>query len=87
MSDPIEIGAAISMIVASFGGVTVLAILARAWVKKQHLPTGAPAEEVGELRAAVEHVAGEVGELHERLEFTERVLAQQRDALRLQEGA
>ena len=39
-------------------------------------------DEVGALRSSVETLRGEVSEMHDRLDFTERMLAQQRDPSR-----
>lgn len=39
-------------------------------------------DEVGALRSTVETLRGEMSEMHERLDFTERMLAQQRDPSR-----
>lgn len=41
--------------------------------------------EVGELRQTVERLSGDVAELQERLDFAERVLAQQRERQALPE--
>jgi hypothetical protein len=43
----------------------------------------APDPEVGELRQGFDALQNRVGELEERLDFTERLLANQRDAERL----
>jgi len=40
---------------------------------------GIDAEELDELRADLDHVRAELGEMHERLDFTERLLTQSRD--------
>jgi hypothetical protein len=40
---------------------------------------GIDSEELDELRADLDHVRAELGEMHERLDFTERLLTQSRD--------
>jgi hypothetical protein len=87
VNDPIEIAAAISIIALSIGGVTVLGIFARALLKKWTQPKHSLGQaEAQELRHAIEHLSAEVGDLHERLDFAERVLANQREAPHLGEG-
>ncbi len=44
-------------------------------------------QELAELRQAVERLGGDVAELQERLDFAERMLAQQRDRAALPDGA
>ena len=41
--------------------------------------SGIDTEELDELRADLDQVRAELGEVHERLDFTERLLAQTRD--------
>ena len=66
----------------------VLGMFARALLKKWSTPKQvAPSEDVERLRRAVEDLALEVGDLHERMDFAERVLASQPEAKRLREGA
>lgn len=55
--------------VAVFGG----------WRHRRGVPSSAEPAELTQLRDAVERLNGEVAELQERLDFTERVLAQQRE--------
>jgi hypothetical protein len=43
-----------------------------------------PGPEIGELRQAFDAMQNRVGELEERLDFTERLLAKQREADRLE---
>jgi hypothetical protein len=43
-------------------------------------------QELAALRETVEHLGGDVAELQERLDFTERVLAQQRERQALPDG-
>ena len=53
-------------------------------VQQRHDP--AVAQELAELRQTVERLGGDVAELQERLDFTERMLAQQRERQALPEG-
>ena len=46
-----------------------------------------PDPEVGELRQSFDALQSKIGELEERLDFTERLLANQRDAGRLEPPA
>jgi hypothetical protein len=47
-------------------------------------PPPPPDKETGELRQAVEAMENRLGDLEERVDFTERLLARQRDAERLE---
>jgi hypothetical protein len=85
--DPIEFAAGLSMVIGSVGGVAILVMLARGLLKKWVQPPAATADadQVRELRHAVSQIAAEVAELHERIDFTERVLAAQQDLPKLEE--
>jgi hypothetical protein len=86
--DPIEVGTAWAIVILSGGGMIVLGMFARALLKKWSMPKGElPLEEVERLRQAVEDLAIDVGELHERMDFAERVLSSQPESNRLKEGA
>lgn len=86
--DPIEVGTAWAIVILSGGGMIVLGIFARALLKKWSTHSQAiPAEDVERLRRAVEDLALEVGDLHERMDFAERVLSSQPESKRLKEGA
>jgi hypothetical protein len=87
MHGPIEIAVAIligmgSIGVLGVGGAFAWGLLRR-WDRPRPTMTDA---ELERLRQAVEHLAGEVSELQERLDFTERVLASS-DEERLAPGA
>ncbi len=83
MVDPVDIGIAVAIAIASLGSVFILATLARGLVKKWTGDKPALNDgEVAELRQRVGELGAEVAELHERLDFTERVLANQPDAPR-----
>ncbi len=85
--DPVELAVAIAILTTSVGGVTVLGMLARAAIKKwSQQRQSLDSAEVHELRNAITQLAAEVSELHERLDFTERVLTSQRGPQRLEEG-
>ena len=47
---------------------------------------GGPAADVEDRLAVLEEAAGRIGELEERVDFAERMLARQRDADRLDAG-
>jgi len=87
--DPMEIAIAIVTILSSVGGLTLLFMLVRAWTRRIGQPKG-DATELAELREEVlgelQHVRQEVSELSERVDFTERMLAKQREAGRLPQG-
>jgi hypothetical protein len=78
----------VGMGMATLGGFGVYRIVMR-WLDRRHerllAESGGGAAEVGDLRArvdALEEVAGRVQDLEERLDFAERLLAQQhRDRL------
>ncbi len=54
---------------------------ARLWLEETQLRMsgGVDAEELDELRSDLDQVKAEVVEVHERLDFTERLLTQSRD--------
>ena len=58
------------------------------WVKFAPRPRDPAADQqLAELRQSVERLGGDVAELQERLDFAERMLAQQRDRAALPDGA
>ena len=79
----------IIILVFSIGAVVTAARLAGAFAKRiagtsQRMPADiATRAETDQLREHVERLTGEVAELQERVDFTERLLARQRDAERL----
>jgi hypothetical protein len=86
--DPIDVGTAWAIVILSGGGMIVLGMFARALLKKWSLPKqGMSQEDVERLRRVVEDLALDVGELHERMDFAERVLSNQPESKRLEEGA
>lgn len=57
------------------------------WIEaKMRESGGATTGEVEQLRGEVEELRGQLAEVHERLDFTERVLARTREAERLPPG-
>jgi hypothetical protein len=89
-TSPMDIAVSIAVVVGSVGVIAIGAMLARAVIKKWLHPTPVMAPDVAaelqELRHAVGQLSGDVSELHERLDFTERVLASQPDARKLEGG-
>jgi hypothetical protein len=87
MNDPIEIAVALLISLSSIGVLGVTGALAFGLIRRWSRPAPElPSAELDELRKAMDHLAGEVTDLHERVDFAERVLAQ-RDQPRLKEGA
>lgn len=86
--DPIEVGIGISIVVGAVGAFTIVSVAAAALLKRWSRPKPQLDQtEVHELRHAISQLAGEVAELHERVDFTERMLTSQRDRQRLEGGA
>ena len=85
-ASPWELAQAWAVVFVALGGATGLVILTRAFAQRlaggQREPEVASAE-VAELRDSVQHLTGRVGELEERIDFAERLLARERDAERL----
>lgn len=78
-----QIQSLLEMLIISVSTVSALWIVARAWIGRRGR-VGAPdlarlTESVDRLRETVEGMRVEVGDVGERLEFTERVLAQLAD--------
>lgn len=74
------IGVAIIILAASFSRVLPALLRGRAQ------ESGQPDGEAARLRSAVEDVEKRMGELEERVDFAERLLAKQRDGERLGGG-
>jgi len=83
---PWELAQAWAVVFVALGGASGFVILMRAWAQRlsasQREPEVSPAD-VAELRDGVQHLGGRVGELEERIDFAERLLARERDAERL----
>ena len=81
--DPIDIAIAVVIVISSLGAVSMLWMLARGWMRKWSQP--AVGQEVVEsLKHSVQQLSAEVGELHERMDFAERMLAAHREPHRLE---
>ena len=86
--DPIDIGIAVAIITVTGGGVAILLQFTRALVVKWTRPKVAVGPgEAEELRHAISRLAGDVSDLNERLDFTERVLATERERGQLGGGS
>ncbi len=84
--DPLDLGLGIAMVVGSTGLVAVGVMFARAVMRKWARPAAAiGSAEVQELRRAVSELAADVAELHERVDFAERMLTSRQDLPQLEE--
>ena len=81
--DPIEIAIAVVIVVASIGALGMLWMLVRGLVRKWTQPP-VNQEVLDDLKHAVQRLSAEVGELHERMDFAERMLAAQREPVRIE---
>ena len=87
MTEPIEIAIAVLIGVSSLGVFVVAGAVAWGLIRRWERPRPVMAEaDARELREAVDHLAAEVSELHERLDFAERVLGSQGETARLEGG-
>ncbi len=79
--DPIDGAIAVIMVITAAGGVWIPGTLAKGLVAKWTQPKVAPPDsgEIQELRDALSQLAGEVGELHERIDFAERLITANHD--------
>lgn len=80
--DPMEIAIAVVVVLSSLGAISILWMLVRGLVRKWTQPALNPAA-VQDLQQSVQRLTDEVGELHERMDFAERMLAQHREPARL----
>jgi hypothetical protein len=80
--DPMEIAIAMAVVVVSLGGVSMLWLLVRGLIRKWTQPAAGP-EALEGLKHSVQQLSAEVAELHERLDFAERMLAAQREPARI----
>ena len=84
--DPISWGIGVAIASGSIGSMVMAALVLRAALERWLKPSrGAPARELDEMRVGMNRLTEEVAELHERLDFAERLLARQRDQVRLGE--
>lgn len=81
--DPMEIAIAVAVVLSSLGAISILWMLARGLVRKWTQPALNPTV-VQDLQQSVQRLSDEVGELHERMDFAERMLAQHREPARLE---
>lgn len=84
-ASPWEIAQSIAIVIVALGGVTGALMFVRALAQRLGHPRVEPSAgpEVVELRDTMQHLSGRVGELEERIDFAERLLARERDAERL----
>jgi hypothetical protein len=81
-ADPFEIAIAVVIVIAAMGGVGMLWMLVRGLIRKWTQPAVGQ-EALEGLKHSVQQLSAEVGELHERLDFAERMLAAQREPARI----
>jgi hypothetical protein len=86
MPEYIEIAIAWAIVIATLGGAVSIVTFARAKFRATAQPGQGDSEELASLRDTVHRLSGEVADLHERVDFTERLLAKQRDVERLKGG-
>jgi hypothetical protein len=83
---PIEWGIGVAIASGSVGtmimAILVLRTLLRRWSGR---PPALPSHEVNELRAGLDRLGQDVAELHERVDFTERIMSREHDPARLRE--
>lgn len=75
--DPIDAAIAAVIVVVTTGGVWIVGTLAKGLVTKWTQPKevrGVDPEDIEELREAIGQLAGEMSEVHERLDFAERMI-------------
>ena len=83
MPEAIEIAIAWAIVICTLGGVGTLFTVARSRLRASAHPPASDPHELAELRDAVQRLNGDVADLQERVDFTERLLAKQRDVERL----
>jgi hypothetical protein len=81
--DPMEIAIAVAVVLSSLGAISILWMLARGLVRKWTQPAVSP-DGLQDLQHSVQRLSAEVGELHERMDFAERMLAAQREPARIE---
>jgi hypothetical protein len=83
---PMEVAVAVAVVVATVGSIVIIWSLVRGLLRKWASPPPTDAVAIQELRHAVHQLTAEVGELQERLDFAERVLATRNEPERLDRG-
>lgn len=76
-------GEVLALVAVVAGFVVILRPVATALARRlggEPRGSGVDAEQLDDVRAAVQEVQRELGELSERMDFAERLLAKQRDA-------
>lgn len=81
--EPIDIAIAVVIVVAALGGISMLWMLVRGLIRKWTQPAVGQAA-LEDLKHAVQQLSAEVGELHERMDFAERMLAAHREPERIE---
>lgn len=80
----IDIGLGIAFVLGSLGAVGIGFMFVRGVLRKWDRPATLASAEAQELRRTVSELAAEVAELHERVDFTERMLASRQEVPRLE---
>ena len=83
---PMEVAVAVAVVAATIGSIAILWLLVRGLLRKWSTPPPADTAAIQELRHAVHQLGAEVGELQERLDFAERVLATRNEPERIDRG-
>jgi hypothetical protein len=83
---PLEIAGAVALVVGTIGLVGILWLYVRGLLRKWSNPAPADGTGIQELRHEIRQLGAEVGELQERLDFTERVLASRSEPERIDRG-
>jgi hypothetical protein len=81
-----EVATAVMVVVAAIGSVVIVWMLVRGLLRKWSSPPAIDVPVVQELQQSVKRLEAEVGELQERVDFAERVLATRSDPARLERG-
>jgi len=84
--DPVNIAIAVVIVVASIGSVGILWTLVRGLIRRWTTQVPADGQAMQELRQTVRQLSAEVMELHERLDFAERVLTARKEPERIERG-
>jgi hypothetical protein len=82
--EAIEIAIAWAIVIGTLGTMATVFTMARARLRASNRAAGPDnTHEVAELREAVQRLSGDIADLQERVDFTERLLAKQREPGRL----
>ena len=91
--NPFDLALAFAMLFAAGGGVYVAVMVAQAVVARRLPPADADASEISRLREDVQRLTGDVADMHqvvgellERVDFAERLLAKEKQQPALPEG-